>query len=251
VLRTDPNLIPFYSEYSTPPVLSTMPGKTPFCCPKFSSWKRFTSDSWRLKYIKLHHAEHLEVAKNLTVCNTARRVEPAWLREFNANKDSVGDVDTFPYLGEVEIIAESESLTAPHPAQQTETYPGAGAPLSNHIDKPCEHDALGFLETNLKHNPYYPFATHEEYNYIQCVIKKQGMKTYYNNMLKEEYTTLHCPSFKNQDGIQKLVVSMQFDLALREWEPDTLEDMRWNENHQRPIKSWSQDIFEIMRWLMW
>jgi hypothetical protein len=31
-----PTSVPFYSEYSTPPVSSTMPEKTPFRCPDFS-----------------------------------------------------------------------------------------------------------------------------------------------------------------------------------------------------------------------
>ena len=40
------------------------------------------------------------------------------------------------------------------------------------------------------------------------------------------------------------------DLALREWELYTLEDMKWNDNHQCPIKYWSRDIIKSMRWLM-
>jgi len=74
-----------------------------------------------------------------------------------------------------------------------------------------------------------------------------GMKTYYDNELKGEYTALRFPSFLNADGVQMLVASMPDDLALGEWELHTLQDMRWNDNHQRPIKYRSRDIVKSMR----
>jgi len=139
----------------------------------------------------------------------------------------------------------------PAPLPQPDTYPGAlGSPLSDYIAELWERNALGFVGMNVQNRLYYRFATCQEYKDIQCWIEQKSMKTYYDNKLKEENTALHFLSFKNQDGFQKLVASMPDDLALGEWELHTLKDMKWNDNHQRPMKYWGGDMLRGMRRFM-
>jgi hypothetical protein len=209
-----PAFFPFYREYSAPPVMSTMQEKTLSRCPQFSCRKMFTSDSWLLKHIKLHHPEHLQVAKNLAVRSVPQCVDATQGGDLNTNKDSVEDLDVYPYLEHIETIADTESQPYSPPQLHTDTYPGAGAPLCKSIAYPWEPDAQGFLQMYLQNNAYSRSAMRGEYQYIQCGIMKKGMQTYYHNVLEEEINSLHFRSFKNADGILKLVDSMPDHLAL-------------------------------------
>jgi len=98
--------------------------------------------------------------------------------------------------------------------------------LSDDIAETWERDAQGCLDTNQQNNPSYPFATPKEYIYIQWEIIKKSMKTYYDNVLKEENIALPFPSFEDGDRVQNHVATIPDDKIFGEWELHTLEDMR-------------------------
>jgi hypothetical protein len=160
-------------------------------------------------------------------------------------------LDGFPYIEHVENITESEYHSPPPPLLWTEIYPSTGATLVDYIVELWECDAQDYLETNLQNISYNAFAMCEGYKYTQRGIQRKGMNTYYDNMPKEDNTTVRFPFFTQGDGIQKLVTNMPDGQDIGEWELHTPEDMRWNENYQHSIKYCIQDIMKSIRCLMW
>jgi hypothetical protein len=90
----------------------------------------------------------------------------------------------------LENIADAEPQPPPHSLLQMEIYPGRGVPLIDCTAEPSERDAVGGLEIHLQNNHYYPFAMRRKSKSMQCGIKKQGVKTYYDDMLKEKNAAL-------------------------------------------------------------
>jgi hypothetical protein len=156
-----------------------------------------------------------------------------------------------PTAKNLQHIIDLESQPPPPSLSKTGTDHGPGAPQSEYVSEPLTHDTQGCLETNVHNDPYYPFATHEEYKYILCGNKEKGMMTYYDNVLKEEYTAQHVPNFQNRVCVQKLGAGMPDHQALVEWKLHTLEDTKWNHTHQYHIIFWSQDIIKYTIWLLW
>jgi hypothetical protein len=117
-----------------------MAEQTSLRCPQFAWQQMFTTHSCRLKHIKLHRPEHVQVAqqKNLNIWSMPRRIEPAQHHQFNADQDSVEDLDACPCLDYIENIADSEFQPPPpppHPLPQIQIDLGAGAPLTDYITK--------------------------------------------------------------------------------------------------------------------
>jgi len=225
-----------------------MPVKTPFCCPQFSSWMMFTSESWWLKHIKLHGPKRLHVAcrRHLTIGSTAQWVQPTLCREFNANKDSVDDMDAFPSFEHIQSIIDSKSQTVPPPLPRRNTYPGGGAPRSDSSPEPSERDPQSCLETNIENNLFYLFATHEEYKYIQCGMNKKGEKRYYDNVLKQENivrcfqaTKMGIVSRSSWRACQmiRLLGSGNYTLS-RKWDGITITNALSNTGVQTSSKAW-------------
>ena len=174
-------------------------------------------------------------------------VEHAQRHELNTNDNQVEDLDAFLYLEHVEHIADPEFQSPPPLLPCMETYSSASALLSDYTAELWEYDTQGCLEMNIQNNPYYPFATCEEFKYIQYAIKKKGMQMCYYNQVKEEYTEVDYPSFINGNGVYKVVGSMPDDQAFGEWKLHTLKNMRCHDNHECPLKYWSREIIKSMR----
>jgi len=141
-----------------------MTEKTPFRCPGFCCLEKFTSDTWGLIHIKLHHPEDCQVApqNNLTIHSAPQSMEPAQHRKFNTNKALVEDLDVIPYLELIKNGRDLESQFPPPPQPWMEIYHRAEALLIDYIADPWKHNSQGVLEPNLNTNPIHPFATCEE-----------------------------------------------------------------------------------------
>jgi len=95
----------------------------PFLLPQIFMPKEVHLRLWQLKYITIHHPEHLQVARqrNLTTPGAPQHIEPPQHGEFKAYQVSVEDLDMVPYLKHFENITESRSQQQPLLLPRTET----------------------------------------------------------------------------------------------------------------------------------
>jgi len=154
--------------------------------------------------------------KNLTMCSTPRLIEPTKHHEFNPDKDSVEDMDAFLYMKHVVNMVDSESQPLPPAPLLTETSWGAAVLQSDYNTVQWECDTQGCFVTINQYHVYYPFATGEEKIYIHYGVVMQGMMTYYDQWLQEANIALRFQSFKNGDGVNKLMGSLPDNQALGE-----------------------------------
>jgi hypothetical protein len=112
----------------------------------------------------------------------------------------IQNLDAVLYINLVESIADSTSHSLPLSLPPLAIYPGCGALLIDYIVEPLTRNSQGCHETNLSINSYYTFATFQEYKYALCGINKTGMKTYYDNILKEEYSDQGFPCIRTESA---------------------------------------------------
>jgi hypothetical protein len=70
--------------------------------------------------------------------------------------------------------------------------------LRDYVAELSEYNSQGCYQTNLQNNPFNPFETLEGDKPIQSGIMREGMKRYYDNLLKTENATVCFPSIKSR-----------------------------------------------------
>ena len=176
---------------------------------------------------------------------------------FCANHDVVDDPNAIPSSIEIpacngaqdqpESQLSSTSEAVPTIATDTVTFPEAGRAVA-YAATLEERNAEACFQAQ---DPFYPFASEEEYSFAELVTLKGIPANVIDTMLKGNCgLDKHvCSSLKSNYHLRQKIDSMQDGLGHGSWKKSTLS-MAWNEQHPDPIVFWHCDLIACTKWVL-
>jgi hypothetical protein len=169
---------------------------------------------------------------------------------FFANHNAVDDPDALPSSPEFPACDGAQGqpeyqISNTEVAPTTETVPAAGATVA-YAATLEEHSANACFD-----DPFYPFASEEEYNFAELVTLKGIPANVIDTMLKGNCGLDKgvCSSLKSNYHLRQKIDRMEDGLGHGSWKKSKLS-MAWNEQHPDPIVFWHRDLIGCAKWIL-
>lgn len=239
--------------------------------------KVYNTDYWLSRHIDLDHprySQQVASQKQSKASSSTKLVSPFRSRKggnltlkglsatpgvlFFANHDVVNDSNAIPSSFETpardgaqdqsESQLSSTSEAVPTSTQATtDTFPEAGTAVA-YAATLEEQNAEACFQAQ---DPFYPFASEEEYNFAELVTLKGIPANVIDTMLKGNCGLDKdvCSSLKSNYHLRRKIDCMQDGLGHGSWKKSTLS-MAWNEQHPDPIIFWHRDLIGCTKWIL-